>query len=97
MPKHIYLCSVESLAAGLEEGLAAPVKIGVAMDTLYRLSGIQSSHWEPVVLLAEYREAGTTLERRLHASFAHKRIRSEWFLLSADDMMDINDIMDEWL
>lgn len=55
-----------------------PIKIGVADDVPRRLGGIQTSHPEPLHVLAVMR-GGVSMERSLHERFASLRMQGEWF------------------
>lgn len=54
------------------------IKIGVSNNPEGRLRVLQTSHTEPLELLA-FIEGGKDLESEYHERFAEHRIRGEWF------------------
>ncbi len=59
-----------------------PIKIGMSNNPVARLSGLQTSHWEELCIIAarDYGDIGAlAAERQLHDKFCHYRIRGEWF------------------
>lgn len=54
------------------------IKIGKANNPKSRLSGLQTSHYKPLRVLATM-PGGEELERELHRAFDAFRIRGEWF------------------
>lgn len=69
--------------AAIEE--RSVVKIGVAVDVARRMKELQVSSPFPLKLLGVIRTPeAPILERSLHTDFAHRRVRGEWFQLSAD-------------
>lgn len=66
----------------IQAGNAGPIKIGWALnDVVGRLAVLQIGSWEELRLLGVI-PGSQEDERRLHASFAHARIRGEWFRAS---------------
>lgn len=63
------------------------IKIGVSSRPAYREKTLQSD--EPAIELVWVSEGGEERELELHARFANKRVRGEWFKLSGDDVRDI--------
>jgi hypothetical protein len=67
------------------------VKIGRATDPLARLRTLQTSHYEPIVLLAAV-PGHALLEPAIHARFAHLRTQGEWFTLDDELARFINHV-----
>lgn len=74
-------CVVYFIRAG-ENG---PIKIGITTDVPSRLSSLQTSHAETLVVMTTT-PGGTALEYELHKRFAHHRLRGEWFA-PGDDLL----------
>jgi excisionase family DNA binding protein len=70
------------------QAASGPIKIGIALDPVERLAGLQISHFETLTLLAAV-EGGITLETELHRRFAGHNIRGEWFEPHADIFAEI--------
>jgi hypothetical protein len=67
-----------------------PLKIGYAKNVQARLSSIAMAHWEHDIELHFFCWcAGTVftraLEKRVHLRFDDKRVRGEWFDVTADE------------
>lgn len=56
----------------------APVKIGTARNPVRRLAGLQSGHYERLVILGLL-PGSFKFEKELHETFARDRVRGEWF------------------
>jgi hypothetical protein len=69
-----------SVPAGITYFIRAgdSIKIGFASNLKRRLGGLQSSHHEPLEVLAAVSAADVD-EHQTHQRFAHLRIRGEWF------------------
>lgn len=69
-----------SVPAGITYFIRAgdSIKIGFASNLKRRLGGLQSSHHEPLEVLAAVSAADVD-EYQTHQRFAHLRIRGEWF------------------
>lgn len=73
-------------------GSDGPIKIGYATDTVSRLHSLQTG--SPVQLHLIGHVVGTIKdERKLHARFAHLRIRGEWFEPAADLLAHIDEVL----
>jgi hypothetical protein len=74
-------------------GPAGPCKIGITTNDKMRFAQIQTG--SPVRIIPEWSLAcnnAPNLERRMHAAFADKRLKGEWFDITpkeADAMLDI--------
>lgn len=55
-----------------------PIKIGMAIDPVRRLKSLQTSHPEPLSILATS-SGGPEREREYHKQFAGHRLHGEWF------------------
>lgn len=61
-------------------------KIGYTRsDPQLRLASLQTANPEPITLLG-FVDGGLEDEQHLHAMFASKRVRGEWFALTDDDV-----------
>ena len=70
----------------IQSGEKGPIKIGFARDPEKRLRHLQGANpCELALLKAVHGDVGG--EKRLHAQFAHLRIRGEWFE-PGDDLLD---------
>lgn len=73
------------------------VKIGIANDPEKRLSGLQTSHYEPLRICCTFRCAdrasAAQLESLLHKRYASDRLRGEWFSLNPNAIVD--DVLSE--
>ena len=60
-----------------------PIKIGKAKNVEARLSGLQTSHYEPLEVFAAF-ESNEPLadEARWHARYRSDHVRGEWFAAS---------------
>jgi len=65
----------------IRAGTLGPVKIGSAIDPIARMAGLQTAHWETLILVRQW-EGGETEERKLHERFAENRLVREWFAFS---------------
>lgn len=64
------------------------IKIGIAIRVEDRLNGIQTGNPEKIELLfAQKHPYAGELEKGLHALFAEKRYRGEWFSLDENDFV----------
>lgn len=57
---------------------SGPIKIGIAVNPLSRLSTLQTGHHEKLELLATC-DGGQERERAYHKQFADRRLSGEWF------------------
>lgn len=78
----------ESAAPGtvnyaIQSERGGPIKLGLATDPQRRLSHLQTSHHEPLVILATWPGDGAS-EAAAHERWRHLRIRGEWFDPSED-------------
>jgi hypothetical protein len=62
----------------IQAGIGGPIKIGIARSVANRLKSLQTSHPEPLTVLAVM-PSGPSVERALHDRFAANRLRGEWF------------------
>lgn len=73
------------------------VKIGIADDPYKRLSNLQTAHHEYLriccTFLCKDRKTAAKLEEILHARYAPKRLRGEWFNLNPNAIVD--DVLSE--
>lgn len=67
------------------------IKIGFATNFNRRLSGLQTAHEKPIVVLAVV-PASMADEFKTHQLFAHLRIRGEWFR-PEQDLLDFIDAL----
>lgn len=66
-------------------------KIGVAADPGKRIAAMSTSSARPILLLySRLCKDAHAEEKRLHARFADRRIRGEWFNLTPDDLAEIS-------
>lgn len=72
----------------IQAGADGPVKIGIASNVTKRFSQLQSSHHEPLALLATL-SGGAALERELHRRFAAGCIRGEWFRRDTPGLLEL--------
>jgi hypothetical protein len=72
----------------VQAGGTGAYKIGRSTNMLSRLTDLQISCPTAMTLIAVI-EGNAATERRLHERFAEKRIRGEWFRLTADDLKTI--------
>lgn len=63
----------------IQAGRAGPIKIGKSANPLGRMSDLQTSNPNKLMLLASYKEFSGFSESKLHQVFAENRIRGEWF------------------
>lgn len=63
------------------------VKIGKSINPKYREGTLQSK--QPETHLIAYWTAPSKIEKELHAKYAHKRKRGEWFHLTIDELDEI--------
>ncbi len=68
VPQKVYFIASES----------GPIKIGIAVNPINRLKGLQTGHHEKLSLLATC-DGGGEQERAYHAQFATCRLHGEWF------------------
>ena len=69
-------------------------KIGLTNDVARRLNDMQTGSPYTLYAMRSYAvENAVAVEAMLHAFFHKKRIRGEWFNLSADDLRYIDDAM----
>jgi hypothetical protein len=82
-----------SVPAGITYFIRAgdSIKIGFASNLKRRLGGLQSSHHEPLEVLAAVSAADVD-EYLTHQRFAHLRIRGEWFRSEPDLLSYIDQI-----
>lgn len=71
------------------------VKVGIAGDVKRRFYSIRSHSPDAVTLLGVVRDGGREMERHLHALFAAKRVRGEWFHYDAEVESIIRRLMDD--
>ncbi|NHF68429.1 GIY-YIG nuclease family protein [Xanthomonas hortorum] len=65
-------------------------KIGSSRSVSNRLRQLQCANPEPLTLLHQFASANAQQdELSLHARFAEKRVRNEWFALTVDDIAHI--------
>lgn len=69
-------------------GTSGPIKIGSATNPLRRLKELQTSHHEPLSVLAIC-EGGEEREREYHKLFSAHRLHGEWFAPHADILSEI--------
>lgn len=70
-----------------------PIKIGQTDDVAMRISTMQSSHPETLVLLAT-QPGDRAIEKRMHERFSHLRIRGEWFRADVELLAYIRGLAD---
>ena len=70
------------------------IKIGCSQDVKKRIENIQSNN--PTIRVLRLIETSDIagLESELHKAFANKRIKGEWFLLTKDDIKQIEEIVE---
>lgn len=78
----------------LLEDSSGYIKIGCSQDIKKRIENIQSNN--PTIKVLKLIETNdiTGLESKLHKAFANKRIKGEWFLLTEDDIKQIEKIVE---
>ncbi len=63
--------------------LWGPLKIGYSVDVAARLSTLQTSHWERLMVVTAFRcrhtDAASAIERAVHARLKDSRLNGEWF------------------
>lgn len=64
----------------LQCGTDGPIKIGIAADTITRVSVLQTACPWKIRILAKYVGGGRALESALHKRFARSNTHGEWFL-----------------
>lgn len=67
----------------IRQGVAGPVKIGVANDAVKRLRQLQTNQPIPLKII-RLLEGDRAEEAKLHTRFAAQRLNGEWFSYSAD-------------
>jgi hypothetical protein len=68
---------------------SGPIKIGIAVNPLARLSGLQTSHHEKLELLATC-GGGMGQEKRYHYQFRKHRLKGEWFERAPEILAEID-------
>lgn len=68
-------------------------KIGYSKDPVYRESTLQAE--QPLIVLIEAWHGDIADEAYLHAQFASKRIRGEWFALDDEDVYELRSYFQE--
>lgn len=63
-------------------------KIGIANDPLRRLTQLQTGHPSKLSILLLLK-GSTQLEKELHQRFSTKRIQGEWFMLTNEDIVQL--------
>jgi hypothetical protein len=71
-------------------------KIGMAVDPLKRMGDLQVANPHPLSMVwaggVTTAQPDSVTERQLHAHFAAKRVRGEWFILDDDDLAYIHEL-----
>lgn len=62
------------------------IKIGSSRNPVIREKTLQSEEPEITLIAVSFEGGGVLLERELHRRYAEKRLRGEWFNLSAEDV-----------
>lgn len=75
----------------IQAGNGGPIKIGRSNSPTDRLTTLQTSHSEELVLLA-VTKGGERLEKSLHMKFKQHRLRGEWFEPSPAILSEIESI-----
>lgn len=90
-------CFVYIIATMLNDGPAAPVKVGIANDPFSRLKSVQTGNPHRLRLLAAIavpdRSIAVELERAFHSVMDQYRMHGEWFNISpahASDSLRLN-------
>jgi hypothetical protein len=72
-------------------GVAGPIKIGMARDVGKRMAQFRIANPFPLVCLAQH-QAPFDAERRLHQAFSSHALGGEWFNPSAEILAFANDV-----
>lgn len=92
LPQHVPKPRAGTDSAGwayaISDAAAEQVKIGASQDVARRLKGLQTSHPNELRVLWQG-AGGAAMEAHLHARFARRRIRGEWFDFTGVDALKL--------
>lgn len=76
----------------IRSGDGGPIKIGVSEYPRRRMAGLQTDHYEQLILIGTV-SGGYAREAKLHERFKHLNIRGEWFRAESDLVNAIKEML----